>query len=319
MTHLLKILLILVLAGAAFYAMQLYNGKGESQKDAAPPLLLINDKDGDGPLPKRFRSMEDTLSSMSLPATGLETLHASGSGTFSKEQLEAVKEKLPGKRVVVVDLRQESHGFINGEPVSWYSAANAANQNKTQKEIQQDEAKKLSDINASTDVEVATVRSKEGGVITDYSPIPVAVETVQTEEELVHSLGFDYQRFTIRDHATPSDSQVDGYITLIRDLPEDSWLHVHCKGGKGRTTTFLAVYDMMKNAKQVSLEDIIARQAALGGSDLFKAKEEVDSYKRKDAEDRRKFLEHFYRYAKENNDGFKTLWTDWLKQNKPNS
>lgn len=315
MKNFIKIALFLVMAGALFYTVTFYEGQSNDGQDAmlqAP--LLVTDAEGDNALPKRFRRMSDQLEDTSLPMTGLEKLHASGSGQFSEKQLIAVKDLLAGKQVIIVDLRQESHGFINGEPVSWYGVANAANRDKTREEILRDEKEKFAAIKALTEVEVATIHSKEEGVIKDYSPIPVEVEEVKTEEELGRSVGFGYQRFTVRDHAAPSDAQVDGYISFIRDLPEDTWLHVHCRGGKGRTTTFLAVYDMMQNAKEVSLHDIIARQQALGGSDLFKAKEAVDAYKQQDASKRKQFLERFYQYAKENNDGFKTLWTEWLKQ-----
>jgi hypothetical protein len=76
----------------------------------------------------------------------------------------------------------------------------------------------------------------------------------------------------------------------------------------GRTTTFMAMYDMMKNSKKVSLEDIMERQELLGGVKLLKpvGGKESESQKRSD------FLRQFYQYTKENNDNFKTSWSQWL-------
>lgn len=301
------ILVVVGIAMVVFYAAKIYNG----QNTPSPSPLLVKDNN-DKSLPKQFRTMQDDLGKLTVTTKGLENLHASGSAAMSEKQLVEVKEKLPSKHITVVDLRQESHGYINGQAVSWYGVANAANKGKTQDAVINDEMTRLAAIRALTTVEVADIKDKSGGVIRDYSSIPTQVTNVQTEEEMVKSLGLGYERFTVRDHAMPSDAQVDGYITLIRDLPDDNWLHVHCRGGKGRTTTFLAVYDMMKNAKDVSLNNIITRQYGLGGSDLFET--EQDEYKKEDAAARKAFLERFYQYAKENNDGFKTLWSEWLKQ-----
>ncbi len=78
---------------------------------------------------------------MVLPAPttnrlGLETLSISGSAQFSREGLRQLQEKLAGKKLLVVDLRQESHGFLNGWPVSWYADHDWANLGKTLKEVE---------------------------------------------------------------------------------------------------------------------------------------------------------------------------------------
>lgn len=39
----------------------------------------------------------------------------------------------------------------------------------------------------------------------------------------------------------------------------------HCEAGEGRTTAYMAMYDMMKNP-DVSLKDILYRQHLLGGN-----------------------------------------------------
>jgi Protein-tyrosine phosphatase. len=118
----------------------------------------------------------------------------------------------------------------------------------------------------------------------------------------------DYIRVTVTDTERPEDDMVDYFVKKVRKLPEDTWLHFHCKAGMGRTTTFMAMYDMMKNSKKVSLEDIMERQELLGGVKLLKpvGGKESESQKRSD------FLRQFYQYTKENNDNFKTSWSQWL-------
>ena len=74
------------------------------------------------------------------------------------------------------------------------------------------------------------------------------------------------------------------------------------------------MYDMMRNARNVSLDDIVHRQWLLGGIDLLEVNTKVP-WKKEYAEKRADFIRKFYRYSKENKDGFKTTWTAWLKEN----
>lgn len=138
-------------------------------------------------------------------------------------------------------------------------------------------------------------------------------ENVQTEEELAKSLGMSYLRITVTDHEKPLDDQVDLFVESVRNLPQDTWLHFHCRGGAGRTTTFMAMYDMMHNANNVSFEDIMKRQNLIGGSDLLKSEDKDES------QDRSDFMNKFYDYCKENQDGFQTSWSQWIKKSEKKS
>ena len=55
---------------------------------------------------------------------------AIASAQFSEDELQKLRQKYPNEKIVIVDLRQESHGFINGKPVSWRSYFEKINQNK---------------------------------------------------------------------------------------------------------------------------------------------------------------------------------------------
>src|SRR3989442_361003 len=76
-------------------------------------------------------------------------------------------------------------------------------------------------------------------------------------------------------------------------LPADAHVHFHCRGGKGRTAVFMAMLDMLKNARSDSFETIIERQAALGAYDLRRLPEE-GSPKLPWAKERWSFLSRFH-------------------------
>ena len=79
-------------------------------------------------------------------------------------------------------------------------------------------------------------------------------------------------------------------------MPPGGWAHFHCRAGKGRTTTFLVLYDMLRNAGRVSLKDIVDRQSVLAGDyDLLKPEGE-SGWKAAVFADRAAFVRAFYRY-----------------------
>jgi protein-tyrosine phosphatase len=114
------------------------------------------------------------------------------------------------------------------------------------------------------------------------------------------------------DHLLPSDADVDRFVALVRDLKPDAWLHFHCRAGSGRTTTFLVLYDMLRNADHLSAAEIVARQAAVPTHyDLFDARrnDRDENY-----QERARFVRAFHPYARAFHDGCKGSWTEWLKE-----
>ena len=67
----------------------------------------------------------------------------------------------------------------------------------------------------------------------------------------------------------------------------------------------MALYDMIRNAQNVSLDDIVARQSVIGQYHLFNGNSEVFTL-------REAFITAFYSYVKEG--GYATMsWTEWVK------
>lgn len=292
----LSLLVAVVILGLIylFYPVFVITGK---------PLLIVN-MWNEEVLPKNFRMCTDPLSEENgyhPSLIGLKELRASGSAQFSEKSLNAIIKKIPFKLLTIIDLRQESHGFINGIAVSWFSERNWANKGKTLSEILDDEKLRLIQV-AQYPIAILYASKK--------FPVPIWVNGTHTEAELVAPHGLGYVRIPVADHTKPSNTDADSFINLVKSLPKDSvWLHFHCAAGEGRTTTFLVMYDMMHNANKVKLNDIFQRQHLLGGINFIN--ETFHDWRKNYTEERKLFLRQFYVYCQQN-PLFEKSWSSWV-------
>ncbi|WP_225729234.1 MULTISPECIES: hypothetical protein [unclassified Nocardia] len=284
-----------VLVGCGHSAAPAQSGRG----------TLIVDFVNQPGLPANFRTTGMPLGSDggSAPSVaGLAELHESGSTAPSAEGFRAIQETLPPGRHIDVDLRQETHLYVNGMVVSWYGPGDDANMGMSKQAVlnlQDQRARQLRD-----DREI-TFGGPHG------KPVPpiTGPRTVQTEQQAATEAGMEYAYFPVPDRHMPDPGTVDDFVAFVRDLPPDTWLHFHCRAGHGRTTTFMALYDMMRNAKQVPLADILRRQylidpphAGTKGAANLEKESAVHP-----------FVDQFYQYVHDNNDDFRTPFTAWLK------
>lgn len=286
-----------------------------AQTDPRQPLLILDVKSEKQKDPYFFRTSKDSFKTADGAAPsreGLDTLNASGSASFSQESLQKIKGKIPARKITVVDLRQEAHGYINGLSVMWWADRNTANKGKTFDQVIKDESERLDALKKAETITVQQIAANDQKKTIDKAmPVTFKAQSITTEQELCRANELGYARIPVPDRERPDDHEVDRFIRFVRGLPEGAWLHFHCKAGHGRTTTFLAMYDMMRNARKVSPNDIIKRQWLLGGVDLF-ADPPPDDWRYPGAVQRRKFLDRFYQYCRSNSDGFKQSWSEWL-------
>lgn len=277
-------------------SQETFNAKNENN------LRLVIDSKNESSLPKHFRKSNDKIESGNnkIPnLKGLSDLNSSGSAEFSENSLKLVKEAIGNKvPITVIDLRQESHGFVNGMAVNWVDDHNKANKGLTKEQVLADENKKLSSISLGKPI-----------IFDNKGKPTVTPEKVENEEKLAKSQGISYVRIPVTDKEIPTDEMVDYFIKFIKSMPSNTWLHFHCRAGVGRTTTFMTMYDCMKNSKKVSLEDIMNRQVLIGGKNLIEGEKSPEGNVNKRSE----FVKDFYKYCTENNDDFNTSWFQWLK------
>lgn len=275
-------------------------------------LILISNMKNEKLLPRNFRlaenlSIYEDLTENSFPSLkGLSQLKASASGQFSEQSLAKILEIIPAKKILIVDLREEAHGFVNGTAVSWYTEKNWSNKDKTSEEIIKIEKKLLENL---ANKKIVTLLQKN---LEPSDPSEISVQEVCSEEELTQKMGAAYKRIPVTDHLRPSDKSVGMFLELVKENVNASyWLHFHCSAGRGRSTTFMAMYDMIKNARQLSFEDILARQAFIGGKNLAEPFAPSD-WRYEYHFERLDFLTHFYKYCKEN-PNLEQSWSSWIK------
>jgi hypothetical protein len=210
-------------------------------------------------------------------------------------------------------LRQETQIFVNGLPVSWYASRDWANVGRSQNAIEADEVSRVQSLKPWSQIAIRPGEVVKKGNVDSASPQRVTVERASTERDIVGGAGASYVRITVTDHTRPLDDEVDRFVLAVRALPENAWAHFHCEAGCGRTTTFMVLYDILRNANRVSLEDIVQRQKILSnGYDVLQP-DEPGNWKAPYAADRAAFVRTFYDYARANPNGQPQLWTEWLK------
>lgn len=245
--------------------------------------------------PINFRTSIDLskIENDNLDLSGLEDLNISGSSQFTELSLSKVKESInTDLPIYIIDLRKESHGFINGDAVSLFSPGNKINAGLPLNAVLKKEDLFIKSIPLNRSINLD---------IDKYTIIP---KTTYNEENLVKNNDLNYFRIPVNDNERPTDEMVDRFISFTKSLPENKWIHFHCKDGDGRTTTFMILYDIINNYKTVSLDNIIERQVSLNSLNLTK-------FEKRDI--RYLLLENFYKYSKDTN--FNTTWKEWVKSN----
>lgn len=153
----------------------------------------------------------------------------------------------------LVDLREESHVYFNGNPFSWYADNDFGNVGMSRKQVQEDERAKVESSRGSS-VQIFTTTDDAADDLQQERVLPVSytelmVHAAQTEAEVAKILGdvfsgtkVQYIRIPVTDHCAPRAAALS---SLQGIWSNSGWVHFHCHGGDGRTSTFLALYDML--------------------------------------------------------------------------
>jgi hypothetical protein len=180
---------------------------------------------------------------------------ASGSHQLNVGRLAtALKSVNPsGGRLYLVDLREETHLYCDGDAVSWYADKDFANVGQSLEWIVTEEKAQRDKIKSApvTQIFCITDEDPQTGNVTPTGYREVDVKSAATEEDVAATFSFrpQYIRIPVTDHCMPSEDALNRFVNLCKNLNSKDWVHCHCHGGDGRTTTFLTLFDMVNWAK----------------------------------------------------------------------
>lgn len=290
----------------------------------APYDIILDTKDA-RTLPRRLRSPRFSIPTTphSVNLDGFKTLNISGSGQFSESQLEffvnylAKHHHVKAHKIVMVDLREEPHGFINNDAVTFFYGPLTLKKNQSPAVILAGDRQRINFVQACDYVSVNHAIKGSDGMPVMKKPCIVAMKSAATEQEVAIRLGIQYVRIPVTDHFRPDHNDVDDFIDLVNGLDDEAWIHVKCRGGRGRTTTFMVMYDMLKNP-QLSKDDFFKRQVLIHGVNFLKIlSTQEKEWKWSLSVDRLQFLNCFYEYL-HTPDGYpKYKWSDWVRIHYP--
>ena len=211
-------------------------------------------------------------------------LRASGSHQLDAPQLAEIIHRIADdgpelRRLLIVDLRQESHAFVDGRAVSWCTDKDWSNVGQSPAWIARDEQCQLEKFAVAPDTPVYAVQKDAHGDLEVVGVHPLHVTRAETEEMVVQRIqsrvAVSYLRLPVTDHCAPEDDAVRTFVQSFANVAPTTWVHFHCHGGDGRTTTFLTMYDMLNVARTRSstshppdLEYFRSRQLRLFRYDL---------------------------------------------------
>lgn len=283
-----------------------------------PLWTLVLHPHGKKDLPYRLRSSWDSIP-QTFTTTGLSNLNLSGSAQFSVSQFSAYLHYMESlgvspNQIVVVDLREEPHAFINGDAFTWYAKNAWWTQGNPVSLVLSMEKERLETLQLGQKIFLKRIDHKDkAGHIQAISDHEYNITTLQTEEEVVVATGAHYVRIPVTDHMRPEDKDVDQFLSLVARLPLQTRLYIHCHAGRGRTSTFMIMYDILRNPK-VPLNAIIDRQVQLGSLDVRRLSNPLKSRKHPDEQFRFEFIKLFYEYVNASAGYGHVSWTKWIME-----
>lgn len=239
------------------------------------------------------------------PDDGLQDLNISGSAQFTYLGFNWILDKIQNPKdkpfsLINIDLREESHCFFKGVPLSNYIPGNCLNFGIANIDIEERERQWIDCLKTQSQIQVKTVLEKSNGL---FKNIDTLILDNQDSEDIISernyiekSQGFKYIRIPIGDHTKPTEEDMVDICTLFSKIDTSQWLHFHCAGGKGRTTTLMLLYDIFVNHQRypnLTIEDYVLRHYLIGGTNLFSCPE--IQWKMKSTFERAQFIRHFHK------------------------
>lgn len=145
------------------------------------------------------------------------------------------------------------------------------------------------------------------------SPPSHDITQLKTERQIIEELGGHYY-LPLKGHKgwLNNPNFIDDLLRFFESIPDDGLLYVHCIHGKGRTTTFLVLYDIFRNGKKLPLQDITNRHYCLGRENVIDTELWANgTWTQKALNARKNLIEKFYAYMTDPKGYGKKSWAEW--------
>ncbi len=235
---------------------------------------------------------------------GLEDLNVSGSAQFTYQGFQWILNEISQRggdlsSLINVDLREEYHCFFKGAPISYYIPGNCLNFGHKNDHIRQQEHQWIEDLKQESFITIEKVIEKQDGLLKSTDQLTYPLENpdeISSEQKFIEEeQGIEYVRIPIGDHTKPTPEDVEEILSFFKRIHPSQWVHFHCAGGKGRTTTLMLLYDIFCNYQRyphLKLIDYVLRHYLIGGINLFTYPH--ISWKSEAALARAQFIRDFY-------------------------
>lgn len=282
--HLIRAIFFLSLMTAFF--------KAEAEPKPVPNGGICLSKYSKDSLPRGFRSLYKLKG---FP----DNFRISGSAQMTEKQIENLVyflRKLTGEAdmpIYVVDLRHELHGFYQDLPIYVWDENYWEHMERLVSEGY--ERSYFDNLNTLDEVPYYPVIEKIKGkrYFEVESRMYPKKYPVSREEDVCDRLGIKYFRIPILDRDRPDHFTVNAILKFFKSVPKNAWIHVHCHGGKGRTSTFLLMYHLYRK-KEDNLEAVVKRHAETGSVDLLNKVADVKPHAN---ESRKQFIRDFFSFS----------------------
>ncbi len=248
---------------------------------------------------------------------GGEWLGMSASQQLSAAQLRQLIEEFPSKKFTIVNLREETHFFLNGLPISITNKENDANKGKSLNQIEEYESNIHQLLNQKEKLilykrikKKEVINGKKEKIVHFIPEKTICLNEIENEEILVKHLKGNFVRIPLTDHTGfPSTAQLDQLVSLYdTQKKENSWVHFHCAGGRGRSSTAMTIFAILNWANSLSLTEILSRLELRGNKELIKP---ITANKKNSKRADLNFWAEFYQFAQQRNDTM--AWSSWQK------
>lgn len=251
-----------------------------------------------------FRSTQDPFPAKRLQENccrvanmeGLADLNAYGSGVVYYKKFKEYFKEMP-KKIYVINLLNDDIYYYKDHCLRWYG--------------------------------LGYMDSNLGEILFTASPMKVGYKAMvrfifgsppvhdlaqlKTERQIIEDLGGHYF-VPLKDHRGWLNNQnfIDGLLRFFESIPEDSLVYIHCTHGKGRTTTFLVLYDIFRNGKKVPLKEITNRHYCLGRENVVDTQLWANgTWTQKSLNARKHLVERFYDYMTDQQGYGHQSWAQW--------